>query len=162
MRRYSSQSLDQTSPISQEDYAITDRYLDHQPKAEKKRSQRRKRSHLSKQSQERNSLLGALASTASGVVGERASGANGLAALADVVADIVVTTTDLTVNCSIIFWTTNTVEVGSLGLLAGDRVDVAALGKRDLAVVAGTLATDLYFGTGELLLDGLVDAGLNG
>jgi hypothetical protein len=36
MRRYSSQSLDQTSPISQEDYAITDRYLDHQPKAEKK------------------------------------------------------------------------------------------------------------------------------
>jgi hypothetical protein len=130
-----------------------------QKQKEKKESHRLQ---PSQQNVSRNFLLGALASTASSVVGERASGANGLAALADVVADVVVTTTDLTVDSGCVFRSTHTVEIRGLGLLAGDGVDVAALGKRDLAVVAGALATDLYFGTGELLLDGLVDAGLNG
>jgi hypothetical protein len=51
MRRCSSQSLYQTSPISQEDHVITDRCLDHQPKAEKKKKAIGC-SHLSKTSQE--------------------------------------------------------------------------------------------------------------
>ena len=107
-------------------------------------------------------LLSALASTTSSVVGKRASGTDSLVALADVAADVVVTATDLTVDGSLVLGTTDSLEVGGLGLLAGDRVDVAALGKRDLAVVAGALAANLHFGTGELLLDGLVDAGLEG
>lgn len=115
------------------------------------------------QSQQRDeTLLGALASTASGVVGEGAGGADGLVALADVVADVVVTTTDLTVDGSLVLGAADALEVGSLGGLAGGGVDVTALGERDLAVVAGALATDLYFGAGELLLDGLVDTGLKG
>lgn len=107
-------------------------------------------------------LLGALASTTSSVVGKRASRADGLVALADVAADVVVTATDLTVDGSLVLGAADALEVGSLGLLAGGRVDVAALGQGDLAVVAGALATDLHFGTGELVFDGLVDAGLDG
>lgn len=109
-----------------------------------------------------NSLLGALASAASGVAGDGTSGADGLTALADVVADIVVTTTDLAGNGGVVLGTTDALEVGGLGLLAGGGVDVTALGERDLAVVAGALATNLYFGTGELGLDALVDTGLDG
>lgn len=48
------------------------------------------------------------------------------------------------------------------GLLASGGVDVAALGQRDGAVVARALAADLDLCAGELLLDGLVDAGLGG
>lgn len=109
-----------------------------------------------------NPLLGALASTALGGVGERAGGADGLVALADVAADVVVTTTDLTVDGSLVLGTANALEVRGLGLLAGGGVDVTTLGEGDLAVVAGALATDLDFGTGELLGDTLVDAGLDG
>lgn len=107
-------------------------------------------------------LLGALSSTTRSVVGKRASRTDGLVALADVAADVVVTTTDLAVNGSLVLGTADALEVGGLGLLAGDGVDVAALGERNLAVVAGALAADLHFGAGELLLDGLVDAGLEG
>ena len=107
-------------------------------------------------------LLSALASTTSSVVGKRASGTDSLVALADVAADVVVTTTDLAVNGSLVLGTADALEVGGLGLLAGDGVDVAALREGDLAVVAGALAADLHFGAGELLLDGLVDAGLEG
>jgi hypothetical protein len=105
----------------------------------------KRESHPSKKSQSRN-ILRAL----------------GLAALADVAANIIVASTNLASDSGIIFWTTNSLEIRGLGRLAGVRLDVAALGERDLAVVAGALATDLYFGTGELLLDGLVDAGLEG
>ena len=107
-------------------------------------------------------LLGALASTTSSIVAERASGANSRAALADVVADVVVAAADLTVNGSLVLGTSDALEVGGLGLLAGGRVDGAALGNGDLAVVAGALAADLDFGTGELLLDVLVNTGLLG
>lgn len=107
-------------------------------------------------------LLGALASTTSSIVAERASGANSRAALTDVVADVVVAAADLTVNGSLVLGTSDALEVGGLGLLAGGRVDGAALGNGDLAVVAGALAADLDFGTGELLLDVLVNTGLLG
>jgi hypothetical protein len=109
-----------------------------------------------------SSLLSALASTTGSVVRQRASRTHSLVALANVAADVVVTATDLTVNGSLVFRATDALEVCSLGGLAGGGVDVAALGERDLAVVRGALATDLHFGAGELLLDGLVDAGLEG
>jgi hypothetical protein len=135
--------------ISQEDHAIANWYLNHH--------------HTDKEKGKSTAnLLGALASTASGIVGDRASGTNGLVALADIAADVVVTTTDLTVDGSLVLGAADALEVGGLGLLAGGRVDVAALREGDLAVVAGALAADLYFGAGELLLDGLVDAGLEG
>ena len=76
--------------------------------------------------------------------------------------DVVVTATDLTVNGSLVLGTSDALEVGGLGLLAGGRVDGAALGNGDLAVVAGALAADLDFGAGELLLDVLVNTGLLG
>lgn len=107
-------------------------------------------------------LLSALASTTSSVVGKRASRTDGLVALADVATDVVVTTTDLAVDGSLVLGTADALEVGGLGLLAGDGVDVAALREGNLAVVAGALTADLHFGAGKLLLDGLVDAGLEG
>jgi len=133
----------------QEDHAIANWYLNHHQTGKEK-------------GKSTATLLGALASTASSVVGDRASGTDSLVALADVAADVVVTTTDLTVDGSLVLGATDALEVGSLGLLAGGRVDVAALREGDLAVVAGALAANLYFGAGELLLDGLVDAGLEG
>ena len=108
------------------------------------------------------SLLSALASTISSVVRKRASGAHSLAALADVVADVVVAATDLAVDRSLVLGSADALEVRGLGGLAGGGVDVATLGEGDLAVVAGALAADLHFGAGELLLNGLVDARLEG
>ena len=128
------------------------------PSSNKKRKTRRNQSC----SKRTFSLLSALASTTSSVVGKRASGTDGLVALADVAANVVVTATDLTVDGSLVLGAADALEVGSFGLLAGGRVDVAALGQGDLAVVAGALAADLHFGAGELVLDGLVDAGLEG
>lgn len=107
-------------------------------------------------------LLSALASAAGGVLGDGASGADGLAALADVAADVVVTGTLLGGLGGLVLGAAGALEVGCLGLLAGLGVDGAALGQGDLAVVAGALAADLHFGAGELLLNGLVDAGLEG
>ena len=147
-------SLHQTSSIFQEDHAIAKKAVSEPSSKEKGKS--------IATAKRWNSLLGALASTASGVVGEGAGGADSLAALADVVADVVVTATDLAGNGSLVLGATNALEVAGLGSLAGGGVDVTALGERDLAVVAGALATDLYFGAGELLLDGLVDTGLKG
>lgn len=121
-----------------------------------------RKAHCSLSRELENSLLGALAGTVSSVVAERASGTDGLAALADVAADVVVTTTDLGVNGGLVLGTANTLEVGGLGLFAGGGVDVAALRKGDLAVVAGALAANLHFSAGELGLDGLVDTGLDG
>lgn len=109
-----------------------------------------------------NSLLGALASATLSGVGEGAGRADGLVTLANVAADVVVTATDLGIDGGLVLRATNTLEVGGLGLLAGGGVDVTALGERDLAVVAGALATDLHFGTGELGLNGLVDTRLEG
>ena len=106
-------------------------------------------------------LLSALSLTASSVLRDRASGTDGLAALADVGADVVVAATDLSVDGSLVLGSTDALEVAGRGLLAGGGVDVAALGDGDLAVVAGTLAANLDFGAGELGLDGLVDAGLD-
>jgi hypothetical protein len=107
-------------------------------------------------------LLRALASATSSVVAERAGGADSRAALADVVANIVVATTDLTVDGGLVLGASDALEVGGLGLLAGGGVDVAALGDRDGAVVGGAGGADLDFGTRELLLDVLVHAGLLG
>jgi len=131
------------------------------PSSNRKRKKEKVKSKATAQST-KAPLLSALASTTSSVVGKRASRTDGLVALADVAADVVVTTTDLAVNGSLVLGTADALEVGGLGLLAGDGVDVAALREGDLAVVAGALAADLHFGTGELLLDGLVDTGLEG
>jgi hypothetical protein len=150
--RVFSQSLYQTS-------SNISRRSCHRQKAVSEPSSKEK-SQKHSRSQELDSLLGALASTASGVARDGTSRTDGLVALADVAADVVVTTTDLTVNGSLVLRTTDALEVGGLGGLAGGGVDVTALGERDLAVVAGALAANLYFGTGKLLLDRLVDAGL--
>jgi len=122
----------------------------------------KKRYHTESFKASKQFLLRALASTASSVVAQRAGGADGRAALADVVADVVVAGADLTVNCGLILGPADAFEIGGLGLLASDGVDVAALGDGDLAVVAGALAADLDFGAGELLLYVLVHAGLLG
>jgi hypothetical protein len=109
-----------------------------------------------------DNLLGALASTTGSVVAHGASGAHSRAALADVVADVVVAAADLAVDGGSIFRPSDTLEVAGLVKLAGGRVDGAALGDGDLAVVAGALAADLDFGAGELGLDVLVYAGVLG
>ena len=124
-------------------------------------SSKKKRKKVQSKLQQ-NNLLRALASTTSSVVAERASGANSRAALADVVADIIVATADLAVNGGLVLGTTDALEIGGLGLLAGGGVDVAALGERDGAVVGGAGGADLDLSTGELLLDVLVHAGLLG
>lgn len=108
------------------------------------------------------SLLSALASATDSVVGHRASGTDSLVALADVAADVVVAGALVGGDGSLVLGTALALEVGGLGLLAGGGVDGAALGQRDLAVVAGALAADLHFGAGKLLADALVDAGLDG
>lgn len=123
---------------------------------------KRKSGQLHRSIKEIISLLSALSSTTSSVVRKRASRTHSLVALADVAANIVVAAADLAVDGSLVLGAADALEVGSLGLLAGNGVDVAALGEGNLAVVAGALAADLHFGAGELLLDGLVDAGLEG
>jgi len=124
-------------------------------------SSKKKRKKVQSKLQQ-NNLLRALASTTSSVVAERASGANSRAALADVVADIVVATADLAVNGGLVLGTTDALEIGGLGLLAGGGVDVAALGEGDGAVVGRAGRANLDLGAGELLLDVLVHAGLLG
>jgi hypothetical protein len=114
------------------------------------------------QASDQANLLGALASATSSVVAQRAGRAHSRATLADVVADVVVAAADLAVDGGSIFRSSDTLEVASLVKLAGGRVDGAALGDGDLAVVAGALAADLDFGAGELGLDVLVYAGVLG
>jgi hypothetical protein len=118
--------------------------------------QKKKKSNQINSTSAPKNLLRALASATSSVVAERAGGADSRAALADVVANIVVATTDLTVDGGLVLGASDALEVGGLGLLAGGGVDVAALGERDGAVVGGAGGADLDFGTGELLLDVLL------
>lgn len=110
----------------------------------------------------KKTLLRALTSTPGGIIAHRPSRTHSRAALADVVADVVVAAADLAVNGGFVLGTTDSLEVCGLGLLAGHGVDVAALGQRDLAVVAGALAADLDFGAGELGFDVFVYAGFLG
>ena len=131
------------------------------PKIKTTSSNKKRKSKATTQSS-KTPLLSALSSTASSIVRKRASRTHSLVALADVAADVVVTAADLAVDSSLVLGAADALEVGGLGLLAGDGVDVAALGQGDLAVVAGALAADLDFGAGELLLDVLVNTGLLG
>jgi hypothetical protein len=142
--------------------AIRTRQFGHAISSKKKKKKKRS-DHINTSEQQMNAnLLRALASTASSIVAHGASGADSRAALANVVADVVVAAADLAVDSSLVLGAADTFEVGGLSLLAGGRVDGAALGDGDLAVVAGALAADLDFGAGELGLDVLVYAGVLG
>jgi len=77
--------------------------------------------------------------------------------VADVGANVVLSTLGFTVDLCLVFRPSNTVKLAGLVKFASRGVDITTLAQRNSLVVGGTSASNGNFGTRELVANALVD-----